>query len=103
MKLYAIFDSKPKPDARLTGNWHSHTVPNGELFVCEPFEYATAEAHVANLGGIILPHVIEHASIGDAAKHPAVAGIVLAEDTSYQALRKLHAKFKWAILDPRNR
>jgi len=104
MRLHAIFDKMPASDRKLTGEYHYLVLSTGHvLFVCEPLHYLGAEKHLQELGGFTFPETEAHEQIPkEIAEHAAFKGAGLnANDTSYQALKKLSAHFGWTLCDPR--
>ncbi|MGC2234238.1 MAG: hypothetical protein WBA09_22245 [Candidatus Acidiferrum sp.] len=94
----------PAHDRMLTGQYHYLNLPSGHvLFVCEPRSYVGAEKHLQELGGFTFPEIEAHEQIPkEIAEHAAFKDAGLnANDTSYQALKKLAAKFGWPAIDPR--
>jgi len=104
MRVYAVFDKAP-PDAReVTGPFDHWTTPGGHvLFVCEPPQYAKAEKHLQELGGIVFPDALSGETIGeDVANHTAFKDAGLkAGQTAHSALKRLSEHFSWPTLHPR--
>ena len=104
MKIFAIFDSMPKPDAAITGGHQCLPAKGGVILVCAPKNgYARCEEHLAALGGKVFPHPLSGDGIGAIANHPAFAGAGLqASHNSFKAALLLAQHFGWPALDPRD-
>lgn len=102
MKLFAVFDSEPSPEKKLTNGWHLLPVKGGVILVCNPKDYAKAEAHLLSLGGKVFPHAQSGETLGDIANHPALAGTGVAPThATFKAALLLARHFAWPMLDPR--
>jgi hypothetical protein len=98
VKLFAIFDSMPKHDAAITGEWHYLALAGGAiLFVSSPRNYAMAEKHLADLGGHVFPDMLSSETIPDHKTLPALG--LTPQHTTYRAARVLGKG--WPIADPR--
>lgn len=105
MRLYGISTHAGPFDGNIVGTWHYLTAGASVFVVCEPEDRDTAEAYLMAQGVTVFPDLLDTATPVGAQLStllPAISATagVSASDSSYQALKKLHASLKWPMLNP---